>query len=275
METACYGKTVTVTGFDPTITSKRLRIISAAIAYDMPDSGETIILLVNQAIYNPNVQHNLLCPLQLRLNDITVNERPKFLTANPTDQDHVIIVRSPDDDELRIPLHLRGTTSCFPTRRPTDQEFAECRHVELTYDNPEWDPSTKSYEEQESAMTDSAGRLLETGDRYTPRFIESVMKAESSRNSARSIADMRSQETAVLLDIDPRLCEGEFSQQLQENVLVREVAAASSRRKNRVDGTVLARNWGIGLEAACSEDSTSNNTTRSTDNSTSVFGKTS
>jgi hypothetical protein len=249
MEVACFGKTVEVTGFDPTIGSMSLRIINAAIAFDSPENGETIILIVNQAIYNPNVQHNLLCPLQLRTNGITVNERPKLFTVDPTDQDHVIIVRSANEDELRIPLQLRGTTSCFPTRRPTAHEFDECRHVELTYDDPEWDPSTKTFQEQESAMTDHAGRLLETGDRSTPRFIDSV-STESSRTSARIIAEMRSKETAVLLDIDPRLCEGEFSQQLQENVIVRDVSAASSARKNRVDGAVLARNWGIGLEAA-------------------------
>jgi hypothetical protein len=250
METACYGKTVTVTGFDPTIASKSLRIINAAIAYDSPESGETIVLIVNQAIHNPNVQHNLLCPLQLRTNGVTVNETPKFVADHPTDQDHVILVPNPGDDELRIPLQIRGTTSTFPTRRPTAAEFAECRHVELTYDDPEWDPSTKSYEEQESAMTDSAGRLLETGDRITSRFIESAVSNESSRTSARTIADMSSQSTAVLLDVDPRLCAGEFSQQLQENVIVRDVSAASSRRKDRVDASILARNWGLGLEAA-------------------------
>ncbi len=56
METASYGKTVTVTGFDPSIACKDLRIISGAMAYDSPDTGETIILIVHQAIHNPNVR---------------------------------------------------------------------------------------------------------------------------------------------------------------------------------------------------------------------------
>jgi hypothetical protein len=248
METATYGKTVTVTGFDPSIACKDLRIISGAMAYDSPDTGETIILIVHQAIHNPNVRHNLLCPIQLRTNDNTVNERPKFLTVNPTDQDHVIIVRNPGEDELRIPLRLRGTTSCFPTRRPTAQEFAECRQMELTYDDPDWDPSTQSYEEQESALTDNAGRLLETGDRTTSRFIKTVKN--ESRNSARIIAEMGSQDTAILLDIDPRLYEAEFGHQIDENAIVRDLSATSTKRKDRVDGAILARNWGIGLEAA-------------------------
>jgi hypothetical protein len=250
MEITDYQKTVTVTGFDPTIASMSLRIISAALAYDSPESGETVILLVHQAIYNPNVQYNLLCPLQLRTNDVTVNERPKFLTVNPTDEDHSIIVRSPGEDEFRIPLAIRGTTSSFPTRKPTAEEYSECRHIELTYDDPTWDPSTKSYAEQEEAMVDNAGRLLEKGDQSTYRYIESV-STEASRASARTIAHISSKETAVLLDIDPRLCESEFSQQLHENVIISSVSAASSsQRKNRVDASLLARNWGIGLEAA-------------------------
>ena len=250
MEIEDCGKTVTVTGFDPTIASLSLRIVSAALAYSSPESGETIILIVHQAIHNPNVQHNLLCPLQLRMNDVIVNECPKFLTVTPTDKDHTIIANSPGDDELRIPLDIRGTTSCFPTRKPTSEEFAECRHVELTYSDPDWDPSTKSYAEQERQMVDNAGRLLVTGDKTAPRFIESVA-TESSRRSARTISEMKSTETALMLDVDPRLYEGEFSKRLEDNVLISDVSAAqSSTRKPRVDASKLARNWGIGLEAA-------------------------
>jgi hypothetical protein len=106
MEIEDCRKTGTMTGFDPTIASLSLRIVSAALAYLSPESGETIILIVHQAIHNPNVQHNLLCPLQLRMNDVIVNECPKFLTATPTDRDHTIIANSPGDDELRIPLDI-------------------------------------------------------------------------------------------------------------------------------------------------------------------------
>jgi hypothetical protein len=99
-------------------------------------------------------------------------------------------------------------------------------------------------------MVDNADRLLVTGDKTAPRFIESVA-TESSRRSARTISEMKSTETALMLDVDPRLYEGEFSKRLEDNVLVSDVSAAQSlTRKPRVDASKLARNWGIGLEAA-------------------------
>jgi hypothetical protein len=61
---------------------------------------------------------------------------------------------------------------------------------------------------------------------------------------------MGSQDTAILLDIDPRLYEAEFGHQINENAIVRDLSATSTKRKDRVDGAILARNWGIGLEAA-------------------------
>jgi hypothetical protein len=60
-----------------------LRTVSAALAYDDSRTGEPVILVVHQAIYVPQMQHNLLSCMQLSLNDVTVNEVPKFLTENP------------------------------------------------------------------------------------------------------------------------------------------------------------------------------------------------
>ena len=46
--------------------------------------------------------------MQLRVNDVEVNERPKFLTHYPTDNSHAIIISSEGCDvRLTIPLSLR------------------------------------------------------------------------------------------------------------------------------------------------------------------------
>jgi hypothetical protein len=80
-----YDKPVTVRGFDPNgpVSSPLRTVSSAALAYDDSRTGEPVILVVHQAIYAPQMQHNLLSCMQLRLNDVTVNEVPKFLTENP------------------------------------------------------------------------------------------------------------------------------------------------------------------------------------------------
>jgi hypothetical protein len=95
-----------------------LHTISGALAYHCPDFGETFILIVHQAIHNPKLEHNLLSPFQMRLNDIIVSDTPKFMTEMPTEKDHAIVIINPDsNDELIIPLLVHGVTLTFPTRK--------------------------------------------------------------------------------------------------------------------------------------------------------------
>ena len=65
--------------------------MDAAVAYDNPQTGETSVLLINQAIMIPSIKNILLCPMQCCLNGVTVNDVPKFLLKNPTVDDHVVI----------------------------------------------------------------------------------------------------------------------------------------------------------------------------------------
>ena len=143
-----------VTGYDPRMGSKRdIKVVAAVVAYDDPATGETVMLQVNQAIYIPTIEANLLCPMQLRLNDVRVDECPKFLARNATDKTHAIVIDEGKNEEYLIPLSLRGVTSYFPTRKPTQQEFE--RHTgavyELTAEEPEWDPHTEEYDAQARA----------------------------------------------------------------------------------------------------------------------------
>jgi len=137
----------------------RVPIVSAAIAYDDPRSGEVIILIVHQALYFTEMNHCLLCPMQLRLNDVVLNERPKFLTVKPSEEDHAIVI-----GEQVIPLELNGVTSFFPGRRPTQKEYEECKRFEVTYPDPEWCPSTTEYAEEEARYIDDDGSLMERNE---------------------------------------------------------------------------------------------------------------
>jgi hypothetical protein len=130
-----------------------LKTVSSGMANDVPGSGRVVIIIVHQAINLPHLPHNLLNPMQIRLNDVVVNETPKFQCANPTNLSHTITVEGENmNDELIIPLDLRGVVSCFTTRKPTQEEFDTCDRYELTYESPVCDPSGSSYAEQEAAM---------------------------------------------------------------------------------------------------------------------------
>ena len=77
-----FDRHVNVTGYDKsTRTKKNCRTVSAAVAYDSPNGGEVIIMVMHQAIYIPGMDHNLVCPMQVRVNGVHLNDIPKFLTS--------------------------------------------------------------------------------------------------------------------------------------------------------------------------------------------------
>ena len=85
------NKKVNVTGFDPSLGQLHdLDLVSAALAYDHPETGETVILMVHQAVHVPMMTNDLLCPMQMRVNDIAVQECPKFLIEHPDDTSHAL-----------------------------------------------------------------------------------------------------------------------------------------------------------------------------------------
>jgi hypothetical protein len=101
---------VNVSGYDPKDpVAMDLKTVSAGMAYDVPGSGRVVILILHQAINLPHLPHNLLNPMQMRLNDVVVNETPNFQCANPTNLSHTITVKGDNmNDELIITLDLRG-----------------------------------------------------------------------------------------------------------------------------------------------------------------------
>ena len=125
-----------------------------------------MIIVVHQAIHVPTMDCNLICPMQIRINDVKLDDKPKFLIEDPTDESHAISCE--DNTGTRINI--------FPTRKTTKHEFENCPRIELTYLTPEWDPYSTTFQEQEKAFMDNNGELHEWGkerksvDRYISMF---------------------------------------------------------------------------------------------------------
>ena len=51
-----------------------MKTISGALAYDDQATGKMTILVVPQAIHMPTTGSNLVCPMQVRMNDVKVDE---------------------------------------------------------------------------------------------------------------------------------------------------------------------------------------------------------
>jgi hypothetical protein len=114
---------VNVSGYDPKgPVAMALKTVTAGMAYDVPGSGRLVIIIVHQAINLPHLPYNIPNPMEMRLNDVVVNETPRFQCANPTNISHTIAVKEDNmNDELVIPLDLHGVVSCFTTRKLTQE----------------------------------------------------------------------------------------------------------------------------------------------------------
>ncbi len=63
-----------VSSFDPSQPDQKATVIDAAIKYTRHNTGDPMILLINQAILVPEVDHCLLCLMQCRINGVEINE---------------------------------------------------------------------------------------------------------------------------------------------------------------------------------------------------------
>ncbi len=151
-------------GYDESLGSKTYQTVSGVVAYDDPHTGRMLHLIINQAILIPHLDHHLLCPMQCCVNDVTINDLPKFLAANPTDQTHALIINDPDNplQLVILPLTLRGVTPLLNVRTVTIDELnsQDYPRLHLTSETLTWDPTTTLYEQQENAMMDYSGNII-------------------------------------------------------------------------------------------------------------------
>jgi hypothetical protein len=120
-----YRQPVFVVGYDKSIGSKTYQTMIGVVAYDDPQTGRMLHLIINQAIHIPHLDHHLLCPMQCHENDVTINNLPKFLAANPTDQTHPLTINDPNNplQPVILPLTLRGVTLVLNVRTVTINKF--------------------------------------------------------------------------------------------------------------------------------------------------------
>lgn len=239
-----YERPINVSGYDPAGPIARdLRTVSAAMAYDDPTSGETVILLVHQAIYIPELHHNLLSPMQLRVNDVIVNDTPRFLTDNPDEFTHAILVPdSSTDCPYVIPLGLQGVTSTFPTRKPTVDEYESLPRLELTSEDPPYDPHDPTFASQEQALFAS---VWDTGDRIGAAPSKRLCSVSHTHGTAVSLATGVDAAALSLRQISVTLDVPSLSASLRLAALHKYGPNGKQYKPEQ-----LARNWGIDVATA-------------------------
>ena len=110
---------------------KNVPIVQAATAWTSEETGETIILVFNEALWMGNqMEHSLINPNQLRHFGIHVQDNPYALAP---------LFIMAEDTSFSLPLAADGTTIFADTRTPTQQELEESRHIQLSSKHP-WNP---------------------------------------------------------------------------------------------------------------------------------------
>ena len=71
-------------------------------------------IVTHHVISIPHLEHHLLCSMQARVNDVTVNETPRFLTPEPNGETHAIIVTNPGNlAAVILPIALNGGVASY------------------------------------------------------------------------------------------------------------------------------------------------------------------
>ena len=174
-----WNRPVNVSGWNPKDGERLCQTISGAVAYDHPQTGQLYLFIFHQCIHVDHLDHHLMCPMQCRMNDVEINETPKFLVKHPTDSSHAIVVDEPDGiAPLIVPLSINGVTSFFTCRKPTRSEYDDdgVPRINFTAEAPDWDPSDCEYAQREEATMDFRGTVVdgETTERGPSMVISQV-----------------------------------------------------------------------------------------------------
>lgn len=218
------GETISVEPFIGTLGKvDSVPIITAAIAYDDPETFQTYILFFHQSLYFKNLNKHLLCPNQMRNNQVTVNDTPLLHIPPHLRQttSHSILTEEP---QMHIPLELDGTTSFFYCRKPTEDEItsnSRAIHVHMTSDMI-WEPYDPSHGNGEAAIR--AALMSNDSKDYTDRQITSVA-------------------TSAAIDVHQAVSN---THRLYPSIM----STRTFHRKGTVDADALARRWRIGRDAA-------------------------
>jgi Reverse transcriptase (RNA-dependent DNA polymerase) len=209
---------------------RNVPIVKGATAITSAITGETLILVFNEAIWmGDHLDHSLLNPNQMRHNGIVVQDNP---------YDSVALHLASHEAEFMMPLAADGTTIYFDSRTPTDYELQHSPHIVMS-SHAEWNPrdvqfpSIKHHVEEgdmtHNLMHDmgsiSSRRLDLSGQSHDDVPISRII-------SDRMISEVRISDVEVTVDVPlPR-------------------TFASGKRHSDVTAQELSERWFIGLSQA-------------------------
>ena len=227
-------------------------VVSAATAWDNPTTGEAIVFVMNQSLdfAERMANRSLLCPNQLRANDVIVNDVPRW--SDPQSSHSLYF---PEHD-LHVPLRVDGVISYLPTRKPTQEELDTCTRIELTGDAT-WDPYSPDFAAREEELADVPTKTVSafsTSDEARIDNAQRVLEALSVSPESWDTPDIPERLVSCVNvpsdDFEGDGLSGYGDAKVFPDEYRQAASMASGERGSVLTKEILARRWGIGLETA-------------------------
>ncbi len=220
---------------------KNVPIVNAATAWQSTITGQTFILVFNEALWmGDTLPHTLINPNQLRHYGVRVQD-------DPTSTEPLSIIT--EDNEFCMELTMKGTIVCAHTHTPSDAELNQCPKIVLSSDHA-WNPQKVSFPKCNKTLEEVVGgsRFVSTINIDYKEWLDQEDNCIFDMNSInRRISSMKklTQDTEPTLKRDDSLHPGESDVPILNTF-------QSSDRHSDVSPEVLSERWGISLKAATS-----------------------
>jgi hypothetical protein len=172
-----HNKTCEVSLYSPDYEPMQLPLVDAAVRYDR--DGRVYILLIQNALYVPSLDHNLLPSFMIREAEVIVKDTPKIQLDDPSEEDHAITF---PETGFRIPLSLWGVFSYLRTTKPTKDDLIEPDEVYLLTPTL-WNPHTDAYAQNAEVIMDDEGNVKPPREREVRIVLDDIPEDEAMMSS--------------------------------------------------------------------------------------------
>ena len=144
--------------------------------------------------------------------DVKINDCPKFLISNHTEDSNCIIAHDEYGARVVLPLVLQGITSALNVHQISEAEWTREAPTRITLTNRDlhWDPNSSIYEEQEHDCSDLFGGIL---TRFTSAGKQTLIMNQVTANTTVDAADLYSDDNfGAVLDSHAHITVVQLSQ---------------------------------------------------------------
>jgi hypothetical protein len=229
---------VDVYGFAPELPPiKKMPIATAGTAWVDPVTGRSILLILNECLYmGDSMKHSLLNPHQIHCNGLIVQDTPTMFDPSST---HSIYDPA---SRIRIPLKLNGVISFFPSYAPTLEEAEKMQSISLT-STANWAAVSAAFPNQQRISKVELSLPYYPTQQHNYTLLETSDDCDLHAHLVAAVNIHPRQYSELALDVDKAV---------YPNVDGRIAISALSTEEKRavLSPEVLAKRWGIGLNAA-------------------------